>query len=170
MMDWCDKDAPEGALDDLWDLIRNTPMLDWQLLTKRATLIENGLPNDWGHGYSNVWLGVTVEDMAYGYPRAKALKKIPAVVRFISAEPLLEPLKNAADILDGIQWIIIGGESGANYRPMKSSWAVDLAGEAQSKGIAVWFKQHGGNGRDKGGCKLDSYELKQWPNDLQGDS
>lgn len=161
MMDWCDKNAPEGALDDLWDLIRATPMLDWQLLTKRATLIRERLPDDWGDGYENVWLGVTVEDAEHGYPRIKALRDIPARVRFLSAEPLLEAVP--AIPLSGINWVIIGGESGPGFRKMHASWAVNLALSCKTHNIPTWFKQWGGNSKDKGGCLIEGVELKQWP-------
>ncbi|MEM6775636.1 MAG: DUF5131 family protein, partial [Pseudomonadota bacterium] len=92
MMDWCDKNAPPGARAELFELIKQTPMLDWQLLTKRATRIQECLPADWGDGYPNVWLGVTAEDVEFGIPRINALREIPAAVRFVSAEPLLEDL------------------------------------------------------------------------------
>ena len=144
MMDWCDKDAPPGALGDLWQLIRDTPMLDWQLLTKRATLIKRCLPDDWGDGYDNVWLGVTVEDMEYGYPRIEALRQIPAKVRFLSCEPLLE-LLDIEPCLSDMDWVIIGGESGPNYRMMEGYWAESLLIDCQLAGVPVWFKQWGGN-------------------------
>jgi len=168
MMDWCDKDAPPGALDDLWELIRSTPMLDWQLLTKRATLIANRLPADWGDGYDNVWLGVTVENMAWGYPRIDALVEIPARLRFLSCEPLLSGLINLPEKLQGIQWVIVGGESGPGCRPMRHHWAVDAISDCRLAGVPVWFKQHGGNSPDKGGCLIGGEEHKQWPHHLQG--
>ena len=167
MMDWCDKDAPVDALDDLWQLIRDTPMLDWQLLTKRATLIKRCLPDDWGEGYPNVWLGVTVEDKPYGYPRIDALRQLPAKVRFISAEPILEG--GMDDIyLAGIHWAIIGGESGVGYREMKKEWATDLLDSCEEQDVPVWFKQWGGNSRDKGGCLIYGREHKEWPDRHNG--
>ena len=161
MMDWCDKDAPEGARAELFEMIKATPMLDWQLLTKRATLIERCLPDDWGNGYGNVWLGVTVENSEFGLPRVEALRKLPAKVRFISAEPLLEDIARIE--LYDIHWLIIGGESGAGCRPMEKRWAENLIALADEYDVSVWFKQHGGNMRDKGGCLINGIELKQWP-------
>lgn len=162
MMDWCDKDAPEGAIDDLWQLIRETPMLDWQLLTKRATLIKKRLPDDWGEGYPNVWLGVTVEDTSYGFARIEAFREIPAIVKFLSCEPLLEDVSIGIDLSD-IDWVIIGGESGGKARSMDSEWASSLNGKCAILGIPVWFKQIGGRGRDKGGDKLNGAVIKFWP-------
>lgn len=161
MMDWCDKDAPEGALDELWWHIRATPNLDWQLLTKRATLIQQRLPDDWGEGYENVWLGVTAENAEHGSRRIEALKNIPAKVRFVSAEPLLEDISETN--LEGINWLIIGGESGSNCRPMQPHWVTNLISSAIEHDVAVWFKQWGGNTKDKGGCLIGNTELKQWP-------
>jgi len=161
MMDWCDNDAPEGALDELWQLIRDTPWLDWQLLTKRATLIERCLPSDWGNGYQNVWLGVTVEDIKYGMPRIMSLRDIPARVKFISAEPLLEDVSSIN--LKWIDWVIIGGESGQNFRPMYSHWAENLLQECKESRVPVWFKQWGGNTRDKGGNKILGKIYQEWP-------
>lgn len=162
MMDWCDKNAPEGALDDLWQLIKETPMLDWQLLTKRATLIKDRLPEDWGNGYENVWLGVTVENREFGFLRVDELKDIPARVRFLSIEPLLEDLGPMN--LSGIHWAIVGGESGPGARPMKEDWALNAVNECITQNVPVWFKQWGGNTKDKGGCVIGGDELKQWPN------
>ena len=161
MMDWCDKDAPEGAADELFDLIKQTPMLDWQLLTKRATLIEDRLPKDWGEGYPNVWLGVTAEDRDYGYPRIEAFRRTPAKVRFVSAEPLLEDLSDID--LSGMHWLIIGGESGPGCRPMDWRWANNLVLTAENQSVPVWFKQMGGRGKDKGGDKINGVTIKQWP-------
>lgn len=161
MMDWCDKNAPTGARDKLWQVIRETPHLDWQLLTKRATLIERNLPEDWEDGYENVWLGVTVENVEYGHPRVEALRQIPAKVRFLSCEPLLEDITPID--LNGIGWVIIGGESGPGFRKMEEHWARNLVEHALFQTGAVWFKQWGGNTRDKGGSLIFGREIKSWP-------
>lgn len=161
MMDWCDKDAPEGVLDDLWELIRSTPMLDWQLLTKRVKLIEDRLPDDWGNGYDNVWLGVTCEDKKHGLERVKYLQKIPAKVRFLSCEPLLEDI--VPFNLDGIDWVIVGGESGPGYRKMDHRWAHNLVNDCLIAKVPVWFKQWGGNSKGKGGDDISGKIIKQWP-------
>jgi protein gp37 len=117
---------------DAWDVIKDTPHLTWQILTKRPERILECLPDDWGpNGYPNVWLGVTIEEQMY-FHRAETLAKIPARVRFISAEPLLEEMdflvsKNGKRIIDNIQWVILGGESGNEYgeylyRPSEIAW------------------------------------------------
>ena len=163
MMDWCDKDAPEGALSDLFELIKATPMLDWQLLTKRAERIRDCLPSDWADGYHNVWLGVTVEDKKHGLSRAEKLMTIPAEIKFLSIEPLLECL--GLYRYDCFDWVIVGGESGQNARPMNVDWVRYIKEQCDTYRVPFFFKQHGGNKADKGGCLLDGLECKDWPRD-----
>lgn len=160
MCDWADKNAPTGQRDRLWDLIHATPALDWQLLTKRAMNIANYLPVDWGTGYENVWLGVTVENRSHGLPRIEYLRNIPAKVRFLSVEPLLEDLGEID--LTGIHWVIVGGESGPGARPMEAAWVENIKRQCEASGVAFFFKQWGGY-PDKGGCLIEGGEVKQWP-------
>lgn len=160
MCDWADKNAPADQRARLWELIRSTRSLDWQLLTKRAPRIADCLPPDWGTGYENVWLGVTVENRKHGLPRIDQLRTIPAKVRFLSVEPLLEDL---GDIdLTGIHWVIVGGESGHGARPMEAVWVENIKHQCEAAGVALFFKQWGGR-IDKGGCLIDGGECKQWP-------
>lgn len=147
MCDWADKNAPAGQLDRLWDLIRKTPLLDWQLLSKRASRIGKCLPNDWESGptYQNVWLGVTVENIEHGLPRIEHLNKIPARVRFLSMEPLLEDVGEIN--LNGIDWVIVGGESGEFARPMEIEWAENILAQCREYSVPFFFKQM--SGREK---------------------
>lgn len=161
MCDSFDKKAPPGQRERHWELVRQTPMLDWLLLTKLPTNIPRFLPGDWENGYPNVWLGVSVEDRAYGLPRIDALRNIPAVVRFLSIEPLLEDLGGVD--FTGISWAIIGGESGRNARPMEIEWAENIIRQCREQGVSVWFKQVGGRDSDKGGCLLNGVEIKELP-------
>lgn len=160
MCDWADKNAPSGERGRLWSLIRDTPNLDWQLLTKRALRIGDCLPEDWGTGYPNVWLGVTVENRKHGLPRIEHLRRVPALVRFLSIEPLLEDL-GPLD-LSGIHWVIVGGESGPLARPMRPEWVASIREQCEAQGVPFFFKQWGGR-RDKGGCLISGGEIKQWP-------
>lgn len=161
MCDVFDKNAPAGQRERLWTHIRSTSMLDWQLLTKRAPNILKYLPPDWGDGYPNVWIGVTVEDMQHGLPRIDLLRDIPAVVRFISIEPLLEDLGELN--LAGISWAIIGGESGVAFRTLEESWVRNAITQCRSQGVKVFFKQWGGRTSKAGGCLIDGREIKEWP-------
>lgn len=161
MMDFFDKNAPEGAREALWAKIRETIHLDWQVLTKRTANIPRMLPVDWGTGYENVWLGATCEDRKSGLRRLEQLRDIPAKVRFLSVEPLLEDL---GDInLSGIHWVIVGGESGGGFRVMEKAWADRVIAQCREQGVAVFFKQWGGTAGDAGGCLIDGHEIKEWP-------
>jgi protein gp37 len=142
MADWADAEAPEGQRERLWALIRETPNLDWLLLTKRHARIRACLPPDWGGGYPNVWLGVSVDDKAHGLPRIDVLRAVPARVRFLSVEPLLEGLGQID--LSGIHWVIIGGESGHGARAFHLSWARSIIQHARAAGTAIFMKQLGG--------------------------
>ena len=127
---------------DLFDLIRMTPELDWQLLTKRPENIRKMLPSDWGDGYANVWLGTTAENQKYYDHRWPILRAIPAKVHFISYEPALGPLQIEADAGGAHpDWIICGGESGAGARYMKPRWARKLRDECQRLDVSFFMKQ-----------------------------
>ena len=169
MCDWADSKGPISERERLWELIRATPMLDWLLLTKRAKHIKRYLPEDWGSGYDNVWLGVSVEDQKHGLPRIDILRYTPAKVRFLSVEPLLEDLDHIN--LDGIDWVIVGGESGPVARPMKKEWVIGVALDCKIfNNVPFFFKQWGRKDNDeanhnvkKGGCLLNGKEFKKWP-------
>jgi protein gp37 len=143
---------------DLWALIRATPHLDWQLLTKRPNLIARSLPPDWGAGWPHVWLGTSVERQDYIW-RIDHLRRVPAAVRFLSCEPLLGPL--ALD-LTGMQWLIAGGESGAQRRPLDRAWVRGLRDQCQATGVAFFFKQ-GSSYQSGQDCLLDGQEHKAFP-------
>lgn len=161
MMDFFDKNAPAGAREPLWAKIKETASLDWQLLTKRPSNIPAMLPEDWGDGYGNVWLGVTVENKRSGLRRLEQLRSIPARVRFLSVEPLLEDLGEID--LSGIHWVICGGESGRGYRAMEHAWAARVLAQCSEQGVSAYFKQWGGTSSDAGGCFFNGAEIKQWP-------
>jgi protein gp37 len=128
-------------------------------LDEAPQLIPRRLPADWGQGWPHVWLGTTcgVRD---SYPRLDALREIPAVVRFISAEPLLESL---ADIdLGGFHWLIAGGESGSGFRPMLNEWALELRDICAREGVGFHFKQHSGF-RPGAGCGVGGKRYHEPP-------
>lgn len=144
----------------LWPLIRKTPWLDWQLLTKRSDRIALSLPDDWGKGYPNVWLGVSVENMDYAY-RADDLRKVPAAVRFISYEPALGPLDSLD--LTGLDWIIYGGESGTSFRQDDREWSRKMYTHCQMHGVAYFHKQDAHRFTERG-TTLDGQSIKEYPN------
>ena len=151
MADVFDNAAPESALDRVWQLIRSTPWLDWQLLTKRPQNIRAMLPPDWGDGYANVWLGATTENQEEADRRVVHLSLIKARVRFLSCEPLLGPISLRRDWLNGkLHWIIAGGESGPKARPANPDWFRALRDQCAAAGLAFLFKQWGTWGPDRG--------------------
>lgn len=128
----------------LWALIDATPALDWLLLTKRPEQIATIAP--WGRRWpANVWLGATAENQLWASRRVPVLLRQPAVVRFLSCEPLVGPLDLAGWLgrRGGIDWVIAGGESGAKARPMNPDWPRQLRDQCVQAGVAFHFKQWG---------------------------
>ena len=144
----------------LWDLVRSCTSLDWLILTKRPERIAACLPMDWGiSGWPHVWLGTSIENMRVA-GRADQLRKIPAIVRFISYEPALGPL----DDLDitGIDWVIYGGESGSKYRHEDKNWARTMRDKCRESGTAFFHKQSSGY-RTETGIELDGEIVREYP-------
>jgi protein gp37 len=156
--DWFHEDA-DSWREEAWNVIRRCPNLNFQILTKRPERITSHLPGDWGDGYRNVWLGVSIETNDYVW-RADLLRAVPAIVRFISAEPLLGPLPDLA--LAGIDWLIVGGESGPGFRPMDHDWARELRDRAVAQQVAFFFKQSAAT-RTEMGLHLDGRLWRQFP-------
>lgn len=126
---------------EAWEIIRQTPHLTYQILTKRPERIAAHLPSC---GVPlNVWLGVSVENQRW-VRRVDTLCEIPAAVLFVSAEPLLGPL-SLDGYLDRLHWVIVGGESGTGNRPMDLDWARNLRDECADWGVRFFLKQLGGH-------------------------
>lgn len=156
----------EGAdswRNEAWDIIRQTPQHTYQILTKRPLRILACLPRDWGDGWDNVWLGVSIESQQAAWRASVLASQIPARIRFISAEPLLGPVDFDREVLERIQWVIGGGESGLNARAADLDWFRSLRDQCTSMGISYWHKQNGGRSRDKGGILLDGQVCQQFP-------
>lgn len=128
--------------EKLWSLIDETPQLDWLLLTKRPEHILRVVPwsADWPR---NVWIGVTVEDQQNAERRLPFLARVPAVIRFISAEPLLGQLTLEEWLGTSIDWVITGGESGPRARPSSPSWFRHLLFQCMQSNVPFHFKQWG---------------------------
>lgn len=158
---WSDFFHPDADRwrDEAWQVIKATPNLHYQILTKRPELVATRLPADWGAGYPNVWLGVSVENDRF-VSRVDLLRTIPARVRFISAEPLLGPLPSLDS--SGIDWLIVGGESGPGYRPMPHEWATDSQRAAAAAGVAFFFKQSAAP-RTEMGTTLGGKTVRAYP-------
>lgn len=130
--------------DDAWEAIRECQNLDWLILTKRANRITDCLPDDWGEGYPNVWLGVTC-GVESSLNRVDELMKIPAHIRFISAEPLLESIDFSEYLATGkIHWIITGCEQAAKgkRREMDRDWVRRIDRQCRDHRVPHFFKQY----------------------------
>jgi protein gp37 len=143
LADVFDNKADAEWRSDLFQLIAATPALDWLLLTKRPQNIEKMLPKSWPEGgMPNVWLGTTTEDQTRFDQRWPVLRRIPAVVRFISYEPAIGPVRlDCADVQP--DWLIAGGESGHGSRAMQAAWVRDVISDCEHRGVALFFKQWG---------------------------
>lgn len=146
--------------DDAWEIVRFTLNNTYQILTKRPENILDRLPDDWGDGYPNVWLGVSVENQEMADLRIPILIDIPAKLRFLSCEPLLGPVELQQYLMeriresgpiatyyprDVIQWVIVGGESGpaGSARPMHPEWASYIQFICRVSRVPFFFKQWG---------------------------
>jgi len=172
---WSDFFNPEA--DDwremAWNIIQSTPRHLYMILTKLPERIERCLPWDWGTGYKNVWLGTSVENQRWADRRIPALLKVPAVKRFLSCEPLLGPVDiwSYLEYCDAaiwgnrkIDWVICGGESGSDYRPMDIQWVEDIANQCKAASTPVFVKQDSGTfPGTKGRLPDHLWNLKEFP-------
>lgn len=143
MSDLFHENVPFVFIDKVMETIKSTPQHNYQILTKRANRMaeyfsDKSIPN-------NAWLGVTV-DIASSKSRIDFLRNLNAPIKFLSCEPLLEDLGDMN--LDGIDWVIVGGESGAKARPMKEEWVQSIKVQTEKQGSAFFFKQWGTWGSD----------------------
>lgn len=158
MSDMFHKDVPLEYIQRIFRVMRETPWHQFQILTKRSRrLLELNPEIEWP---SNVWMGVTVENRDYVY-RIDNLRKTGAKTKFISFEPLLGFIPKPD--LTGIDWAIVGGESGEKARPVKEEWITEIRDTSLSGKTAFFFKQWGGSGKDKGGRMLQGKLWKQYP-------
>lgn len=165
MSDLFHEDVPFHFIDKLFDIMKKCPQHQFQILTKRPRrmheYMKEKVPLD------NVWLGTTIENEDNLW-RTSFLINTPAKVRFWSCEPLLGPLNDMGDFcLNGIDWIIVGGESGPNHRPMKPEWVREIRDQCREQGIAFFFKQWGGNTPKSGGRELDGKTYNEYPGGIK---
>jgi protein gp37 len=158
MSDLFHEDIPVSFIDQVFDTIRKAEWHTFQILTKRADRLAEYFGKK--KAPRNAWLGVSVEDRNHGLPRIDHLRKVKAVVRFLSVEPLLEDVGKID--LTGIHWVIVGGESGPKARPMRQEWVESVQMQCEEQGAAFFFKQWGGWGADgkKRAKKYNGRQLK----------
>lgn len=158
MSDIFHKDVPFEFIDKIFDIMKNADWHIFQVLTKRSDrLLEYSKRTLWP---KNVWAGVTVEHKDY-VSRIEDLKQVNAPVRFISFEPLLSEISYIN--LEGIQWVICGGESGPNAREIKVDWVRNIRDIVKQQNISFFFKQWGGINKKKTGKLLDGQEWLEFP-------
>lgn len=146
MSDLFHNDIPFEFLDQVFDVIKRTPHHTYQILTKRSDRMHKYFALRGRVVPDNAWLGVSVETKQDGFQRIDDLRQIRASIRFLSVEPLLEDIGEID--LEGIHWVIVGGESGPKARPMKAEWVKSIKIQCQQHDVAFFFKQWGGWGAD----------------------
>ncbi len=157
MSDLFHPEVPLEYIRRVFEVMRGTPQHTYQVLTKRSKrLVTLADQLDWP---ANLWMGVSIESQAYAF-RADHLRKVPAKVRFLSIEPLLGPTE--VD-LAGIAWVIAGGESGRDARPVEESWLTALRDACVTSGTPFFFKQWGGRTPKSGGRVLDGRTWDEYP-------
>jgi len=141
----------------------------YQVLTKRAERIQKLLNSSlrFAAAQPHIWWGVSVEDKKYGVPRIEHLRRSPAAVRFLSVEPLLEDVGTLN--LGGINWVIVGGESGPGARPMRKEWVTSIRDQCCRSGVAFFFKQWGGVRKAETGRRLDGKTYDEFPERFRND-
>jgi protein gp37 len=158
MGDLFHEDVPDAFIMQVFGVMAEAAQHTFQVLTKRSERLAHlGPVLRWG---ANIWMGVTVEEDKYRY-RAAHLRSVPSRISFLSLEPLLGPIPELD--LRGIDWVIVGGESGPGARPMRREWAADIRDQCVASGVPFFFKQWGGVRRNDGGLVLDGRRWEGMP-------
>ncbi len=158
MSDLFHEKVPLEFIRSVFKTMNECPDHTFQVLTKRgARLAEVASELSWSE---NIWMGVSVEDERV-IDRVECLRSVPAAVRFLSCEPLIGPLRRLD--LRGIQWVIVGGESGPRARPMKGAWVSEIHAACVEQGVAFFFKQWGGVRKDLTGRLLEGRTWDEFP-------
>jgi len=158
MSDLFHEDVPDTFILSAFDVMRRASWHRFQVLTKRSERITEISPRlPWAN---NIWMGVSVENADAAF-RIDYLRRTEAHIKFLSLEPLLGPLPHLD--LAGINWVIVGGESGPGARPMDEGWVIDLRRQCQRAGVSFFFKQWGGVRKKKAGRLLEGRTWDELP-------
>lgn len=161
MSDLFHKEIPKDFIQRVFETMNENPQHTFQILTKRSKRLRELAPLlNWSE---NIWMGVTVEDNE-NVGRIEDLREVAAVVRFLSMEPLIGPVPDLE--LGGIDWVIVGGESGPGARPMQEEWVLSVKEKCEEANVPFFFKQWGGVNKKKAGRLLlgktwDAYPEKR---------
>jgi protein gp37 len=163
MSDLFHEDVPEDYIQAVATVMQLTPWHTYQVLTKRSRRLHDLLngPLRFAAALKNVWWGVSVENRKHGLPRVDHLQAAHAALRFLSIEPLLEDL--GAVPLDGIHWVIVGGESGHGARPMLEPWVTSILRQCRKHRVPFFFKQWGGVHKSRAGRMLLGQTFDEMP-------
>lgn len=162
MSDLFHKEVPFSFIDQVFDTMEAADWHTYQVLTKRSSRMRDYLRGRYEENLAptHIWCGVSIED-ASSATRVKHLAEAPASIRFLSIEPLLGPVGELG--LDGISWVIVGGESGPKARPLQVEWVRSVRDACLEQDVAFFFKQWGGFRPKSGGRKLDGREWSEFP-------
>jgi protein gp37 len=162
MSDLFHKEVPFTFVDRVFDTMEKASWHSFQVLTKRSSRMRDYVRRRYANSGApaHIWLGVSVED-GTKLSRVRQLSQAPAAVRFLSIEPLIGPIGELP--LDGIAWVIVGGESGPGARPTKPHWVRDIRDQCINQDIPFFFKQWGGIRPKSGGRTLDGREWNEFP-------
>lgn len=157
MSDLFHRDVPDEYIKAVFEIMNSANWHIYQILTKRSQrLARMSASLSW---QPNIWMGVSVENQAYSF-RVDHLRQTEAHVKFLSLEPLLGPI---ALNLEGIHWVIVGGESGPHARPMRKEWVLDIRDQCLRMGVPFFFKQWGGTNKSKSGRLLEGRTWDDMP-------
>jgi protein gp37 len=162
MSDLFHKEIPKAHIAAVFDTMEKAHWHTYQVLTKRSSLLQKFINDRYREKLAprHIWLGVSVEDEKAA-TRIAHLQAANAGVRFLSIEPLIAPVGRLN--LSGIEWVIVGGESGPRSRPMNAKWVIDIRNQCVKAGVAFFFKQWGGFSPKAGGRLLEGKEWSQFP-------
>jgi len=160
MSDLFHKDVPVDFIQKVFKVMRDNPQHVFQVLTKRADILRYYDSEGWLTWSHNIWMGVSVESPKFT-DRIDLLRATSARVKFLSCEPLIRALPDLN--LKGIDWVIVGGESGRKPRPMQEEWVTDIKDQCNAAGVAFFFKQWGGTNKKKTGRILEGKTWDEMP-------
>jgi protein gp37 len=170
MSDLFQTDVPESYIASVIEVMETANWHTYQVLTKRSERMREVISRVYsGRAVpDHIWFGVSVEDQKHGLPRIDDLRQTPAGIRFLSIEPLLEDLGEID--LGGIDWVIVGGESGQGSRPMRKEWVESILAQCQAAGVLFFFKQWGGVQKSRAGRLLNGRTYDELPDRKPGEA
>jgi protein gp37 len=160
MSDLFHEDVPDSFIVSVWNVMREANWHSYQILTKRPERLLEVTSRLRLPKLENVWLGTSVEDRRRVF-RIDELRMVPAHIRFLSIEPLLGPLGTLN--LTGIDWVIVGGESGPKARKIEENWVLDVLAQCRNSGVPFFFKQWGGTNKKRAGRLLAGQVWDEFP-------